>query len=226
MSTRILEFFFPPFVPSSLCSPCLLFFDISSPHTPSIFHLLLLLFLFIFFSFTLLHHLAGQSRIWYSFNLVPSADFAINSRSPHSTSTASATRKSPTSTGMADSPLASEIGNAFIDEITYTPSSIVGSPSGLYVSPSADAPYSASASSHATSSAIPIRSGKLASDSKASESSHSLAPGFDVKGEFDFDSMSYKGGTDDDRSVSGFFFVFFFFASLIQIHTLCVSVDC
>ncbi|KAK7204210.1 hypothetical protein BZA70DRAFT_206067 [Myxozyma melibiosi] len=136
--------------------------------------------------------LGSSSALASSSAAAPAGSASINARSPQS-----ATRKSPSSTAVADSPLASEVGNAFIDEITYTPSSIVGSPSGLNVSPSAEAPYSNSVS-HATSSAIPIRSGKSA-DALPIDSHASLGPGFDMKGEFDFDSMSYKSNMDDDR---------------------------
>ncbi|KAK9448701.1 uncharacterized protein V1518DRAFT_358749, partial [Limtongia smithiae] len=92
-------------------------------------------------------------------------------------------RKSPSSVSNGGSPLAFEIGNAFIDEITYTPSSIVGSPSGLTVSPSADAPYN----SFQSSSAIPIRPKIERKDSSPSAA-------------FDFESISYKSTFDDDRS--------------------------
>ncbi|KAK9239367.1 hypothetical protein V1525DRAFT_386688 [Lipomyces kononenkoae] len=94
----------------------------------------------------------------------------------------------------AASPVTSDVGNAFIDEITHTPASIVGSPSGLTLSPSSDPPFTAS---HATSSAIPIKSSRRNSEKKG----HGSVVTFDLPGtEFDFDSISHKSLLDDDRS--------------------------
>ncbi|KAK9319660.1 hypothetical protein V1517DRAFT_355011 [Lipomyces orientalis] len=102
-------------------------------------------------------------------------------------------KKSPGATWSAASPVTSDIGNAFIDEITYTPSSIVGSPSGLTVSPSSEPPFN---TSHATSSAIPIKSGR-----KSEKKEHASVVTFDLPGtEFDFESMTHKSLLDDDRS--------------------------
>ncbi|KAK9373035.1 uncharacterized protein V1513DRAFT_433210 [Lipomyces chichibuensis] len=99
--------------------------------------------------------------------------------------------KSIGATSNAASPVTSDGGNAFIDEITYTPSSIVGSPSGLIVSPSSEPPFS---TSHATSSAIPIKSGK-----KSAKKEHGAVVSFDLPGtELDFESISHKSLLDDD----------------------------
>ncbi|KAK9352851.1 hypothetical protein V1523DRAFT_397081 [Lipomyces doorenjongii] len=101
--------------------------------------------------------------------------------------------KSVGATSNAVSPVTSDVGNAFIDEITYTPSSIVGSPSGLVVSPSSEPPFS---TSHATSSAIPIKSGR-----KSETKEHGAVVTFDLPGtELDFESISHKSLLDDDRS--------------------------
>ncbi|KAK9455157.1 hypothetical protein V1511DRAFT_488022 [Dipodascopsis uninucleata] len=87
---------------------------------------------------------------------------------------------------LGESP--SDAGNSFIDEITYTPSSIVGSPSGLTVSPTSDPPYTNS--SHSTSVAIPIK----VSRSSEKQSDNSSMVNFDSP--FDFDS---KDSVMDDR---------------------------
>ncbi|KAK9460616.1 uncharacterized protein V1516DRAFT_639358 [Lipomyces oligophaga] len=103
---------------------------------------------------------------------------------------------------LADSPLASELGSAFIDELTYTPSSIVGSPSGLNTtSPSTDPQFNAY---HATSNAIPISTSTVLNPSSRKQHDISLdrdsiADGFQMKDEFGFESMSYKSAIDDDR---------------------------
>ncbi|KAK9475114.1 uncharacterized protein V1510DRAFT_400777 [Dipodascopsis tothii] len=106
--------------------------------------------------------------------------------------------KSPLSMNNADSPSLSDVGNSFVDELTYTPSSIVGSPSGLTVSPSSEPPYSS------TSSAIPIRnrpsSSGLAKPGMGSYQSQRYdSPG--ATGELDYTSFSRKNSIsiDDDR---------------------------
>ncbi|KAK9367596.1 hypothetical protein V1509DRAFT_127013 [Lipomyces kononenkoae] len=93
----------------------------------------------------------------------------------------------------AASPVTSDIGNSFIDEITHTPASIVGSPSGLTLSPSSEPPFT---TSHATSSAIPIKSNR-----HSERKDHATVVTFDLPGtEFDFDPISHKSLLDDDRS--------------------------
>ncbi|KAK9485726.1 hypothetical protein V1527DRAFT_496498 [Lipomyces starkeyi] len=102
--------------------------------------------------------------------------------------------KSIGATSNAASPVTSDVGNAFIDEITYTPSSIVGSPSGLVVSPSSEPPFN---TSHATSSAIPIKSGR-----RSVKKEQGPVVTFDLpEPELDFESISHKSLLDvDDRS--------------------------